>query len=332
MSIITDGDVLVKSMSQLALTTGATERQLPTRPDYGRLGHSTWVRANFFPVQLPHSTIFLYEVSFTPSITINGIKRRVHELLRQHPAIAAFEKHSATDGSQYLVSSKQLNPRTSPTKEGRDDDKVSVQIVDDRQKYQVDIERRAKILPSDLIDYLNGKSPNYDPGQAIQALNIFLAKFPRDQIRIVPVSGNRFFLVSQRNDLQFELGCGLVARKGFYSSIRPTIGRMLVNFNVCTKAFYKTGPLVALISMFIGKPEGQVSPQSISRLKSFLLGLKVSDTYGANGKRRIRTIQDLGSRPQDIKLEKKSLSTGSITATDVASYFKAGVVTTYKVL
>jgi eukaryotic translation initiation factor 2C len=296
-------------------------RRLVPRPDFGSRGKSTWLRANFFEVKLPSTPIFLYEVSFDPAITINRIKKSVHERLRQHPTIAAFEKQVATDGSQYLVSTKQLNPQAAATKEGRDKDSLSVEVTEDKT-YKVKIERRAEISPSDMKDYLDGKASQYDPGQMTQALNILLAKFPRDQRNIVPVGANRFFLVQNGNqELAWDIGHGLCARKGFYSSIRPTIGRMLLNVNVCTKVFYQTGSLLSLIAKSVDRKEGEaIPPHQMAALRTFLYGLRVTTTYTKQP--QTRTIQGLGSRPQDEKFTLDDTTTGTRTLKTVAAYFK----------
>jgi len=325
-SIITSGDALVKSMSQLNIKSN--QRRFPPRPDYGTRGVGTWVRANYFEVQLPSTVIFLYEVSFVPDIKVRGLKERVYELLRKHPNLVAFEKHTATDGSKYLVSTKPLKTGSSPTSAGRNDDKLDIEIVDDDvkagKKYKVKIQRVAEIFPTDLTDYVQGARPDYDPAQATQALNILASKYPRDQPNIAPIGGNRFFIIDDRSELMMDLGGGVVARKGFYSSIRPTVGRMLCNVNVCTKAFFKPGPLVELMSEYLGiYPKNQFPLRSqLKGLPNFLRGLKVITTYG---KKKIKTIDSLSDlKPSECKIERTDMSTGLTSTTDVAKYFKDG--------
>ncbi|KAA8894528.1 ribonuclease H-like domain-containing protein [Sphaerosporella brunnea] len=301
-------------------TRPPTERQLTLRPGFGAQGTASWLRANYFEVQLPKTSIFLYEISFTPAVKTIGLRKHLHALLRQSPTFKNIEKHVATDGSQYLVSCKPLDPNAVSTPHGRDTDSLRISLVDGQTTYKVDIQRRAEISPSAVMDHLSGKRPSYEPGQAVQALNILLAKFPRDQPDIVPLGGNRFFVV--RKELECDLRGGLVARKGFYSSIRPSIGRMLVNVNVCTKAFYKTGPLVELIAAYLGGPKGQAPTQNQFRnLQTFLKGLRVSDSYGRNKKRRVRTINFLGSAPKDVKFVVEDAVKGTRSETNVQAFF-----------
>ncbi|KAF8544027.1 ribonuclease H-like domain-containing protein [Trichophaea hybrida] len=305
------------------------ERRFPPRPDFGARGVSTWVRANYFEVQLPRTVIFLYEVSFVPEIRIRGLKERVLELLRKHPNLVAFEKHVATDGSKFIVSTKKLNPSSLETSAGRNDDRLTIEIIDNEvkagKKYKVKIQRVAEIFPTDLTDYVQGTRPDYDPAQATQALNILAAKFPRDQPNMVPIGGNRFFIIDNRSDLMIDLGGGVVARKGFYSSIRPTIDRMLCNVNVCTKAFIKPGPLVDLIFEYLGiNPRSQFPPRDRLRgLPNFLKGLKVSFTYRNNGKTNFKTIESLlNKKPNECILERTDMKTGLTSTINVAQFFK----------
>lgn len=63
-----------------------------------------------------------------------------------------------------------------------------------------------------------------------------------------------------------DLGSGLTALQGFFSSVRTSTSLLLVNVNVCRNVFYPAGSLVKLISEF-----GKEKP----KLESFLKKLRI---------------------------------------------------------
>lgn len=244
-------DALVKQMSSMKLSAvTADTTPLPRRPGYGTVGRQTWVRANFFPVDLPEDAVFMYDVKIEPEVKNRRKRRRLYDILENHPGFKEFSKHTATDYGKIIVSMKPLNPKAPATKDGEKEDRIEVNIIytdndaspppaEGKNEYKFLINRSAYIEPSDFQDYVNGRNPHYSPEQPIQAMNIILAKFPSKSISMVPVGRNKFFVLSDDQQLKFDLGAGLIALKGFYTSIRPSVGNVLCNLNVCTTAFYE---------------------------------------------------------------------------------------------
>jgi len=196
----------------------------------------------------------MYDVSIEPEVKNKRKRRRLYDILECHVGFKDFAKHTATDYGKIIVSIKPLNPNAPATRDGEKADRVEVNVIytdtDDspppaegKNGYKFIISRTAYIEPSDFQDYVTGKNPNYSPEQAIQAMNIILAKFPSKSISMVPVGRNKFFVLSDDNQLRFDLGAGLIALKGFYTSIRPSVGNILCNLNVCTTAFYEYVPI-----------------------------------------------------------------------------------------
>jgi hypothetical protein len=62
-------------MKQLTMTVG--ESSLPRRPGYGTSGRATWVRANYFPVTVPTTTMFVYDVKLEPEVKNRRKKKRL---------------------------------------------------------------------------------------------------------------------------------------------------------------------------------------------------------------------------------------------------------------
>jgi eukaryotic translation initiation factor 2C len=75
--------------------------------------------------------------------------------------------------------------------------------------------------------YLNGQTDarDYDPLPLISALNLVLQQHPsRTGVR---VGKNRYFFPSSAEKI--NLGPGVEAWKGFFTSVRPTFKQLMVN-------------------------------------------------------------------------------------------------------
>ncbi|KAA8895278.1 Piwi domain-containing protein [Sphaerosporella brunnea] len=325
------------SSMQLSAVTAAGEPTMPRRPGYGTVGRQTWVRANFFPVDLPKDAVFMYDVKVDPEVKNKRKRRRLYDILENHEAFASISKHTATDYGKIIVSTKCLNPQAPPTRDGEKADRVEVTVVytdtDDspppaegKNLYKFIISRTTLIQPSDFEDYVAGKNPNYSPAQAIQAMNIILAKFPSKSISMVPVGRNKFFVLSDDNQLRFDLGAGLIALKGFYTSIRPSVGNVLCNLNVCTTAFYEPILVSASILKLVGNPPFHFN--AIKRLKTHFRHIRVEFNYLKDKKTgktfpRQRSINGLSQlTPAEIWFDEDDPVRGTKKKTNVETYFR----------
>ena len=211
---------------------------LPPRPDYGTKGTLTCVRANYFPVVVPTRTLYKYDVAMSPDPKVKRIRSRIYKLLED----SAFKetKHlMATDYGKTFITAERLkltNDRLQVEVRYYD---VEQQAPDEKSKvYVCTISLVQQIEPDQLQDFVDGKTPDFDPSCVIQALNIILAKPPSQDPGLVP-GKSKFFISEPKPSM--NLGRGLVAFQGYYSSIRPSVGRVLCNVNVCYTAFYKYG-------------------------------------------------------------------------------------------
>jgi hypothetical protein len=93
--------------------------KLPLRPGFGTLGREITLRANFFPLKLSNKVIYDYNVQITaPRVSKGGsegaadtgtnTKKRLFDLLEEHPNCAPFRPHIVHDRMQRLVSAKRL--------------------------------------------------------------------------------------------------------------------------------------------------------------------------------------------------------------------------------
>lgn len=155
-------------------------------------------------------------------------------------------------------------------------------------------------LVDDLLSYLCNTEPAAvldAKEEIVQALNIVMAKQVNEDTGVVAHGQNKYFVLENN---PASLTGGLVALRGYYSSIRISNARILLNLNACTSAFYGAVPLWRLMADFLGgiAPHGTDvwNRALVKKLQSFLRLLKVETTYMiANGipSPRVKVIKGL---------------------------------------
>ena len=80
--------------------------------------------------------------------------------------------------------------------------------------------------------------------ETINALNIIMAHGPSSEASIAS-RASKFFPFGAHPQIEMiELGRGLQALRGYFSSVRTSVNRIIVSVNVATGAFYKSGSLL----------------------------------------------------------------------------------------
>ena len=127
-----------------------------------------------------------------------------------------------------------------------------------------------------------------------------------------------------------DIGGGIVLWRGYFQSVRPAIGRMVINIDISTGAMYMPGPLIGLALAVLGKPgnpnalaprQGLPDRERI-RLQRFITpGLKITTSYDQrdpNQDPRPRGVKKLSKEgARDLRFE---LTGGQMTT--VADYFR----------
>ncbi|KAL0565625.1 hypothetical protein V5O48_016395 [Marasmius crinis-equi] len=111
-----------------------------------------------------------------------------------------------------------------------------------------------------------------------------------------PSSSTSFFTPNE----VYDLGRGLQLWRGYFQSIRPTIGKIILNLDITTGLFYKPGSLIDLCLEFISSFTGdRTDPKLLSpahgfperqrrNLSNFLAGARVRiDTGEGEGTMRV---------------------------------------------
>lgn len=267
------------SLNSLSLTP----ERFPNRPIFGQRGRPITVWANYFQLLIdPKLVLYQYRIRVQPQ-AVGRKLTRIIELFLQQPQSIARSDSICSDFKSTLFSRFLL-----------DDGFTACNIVY-RSEFETEPAQRAtvyhvrlehtKTLPvRRLLEFLTTTNlpTTFDEKDAlIQALNIFLNHYAKSQSNLVTIGSKTF----PKDAVGRDLGGGLMAIRGFFSSVRAATGRILVNVNVCCSAFYRPGPLVSLIAAH--------GLQDKYQLEKLLKGARVKTIH--TGTPSIRTISALAS-------------------------------------
>ncbi|KDR70848.1 hypothetical protein GALMADRAFT_144328 [Galerina marginata CBS 339.88] len=299
-------EAIRSSLSGIHLQLAPNTR--PTlRPGFGNLGRSIKLHANYFPVNVAKGPWFEYDVSISP-VAGRRTKRRIFQLAEQSPGwkTAGLFGSVAHDCSSRLISPKKLAKSLSFSVPYNEEDGEQVHAGN---VYTLTLEYVRDIETKGLLKYLKGKPEHsdIDTSSTISALNLILSAHPNRFVGGGTVVGrNRFFFPTATQPS--NLGGGLEAWNGFYSSVRPTRNGLMVNVNVCTTAFYKPGNLAESMVAFT---------KSVFRgnRSAFVRGVRVKTQH--LGHRIVKALFSQKSRKQ--KLSDADLDRGQFQAIIKAS-------------
>ena len=171
-------------------------------------------------------------------------RRQALALLFQHPAFRGIGHGVATDYGSIIITAKELPLDKDRTKEYV----VVYREVEDREPasnpiiYTFKLSYGGLVPTTELLRYLasNPTDPSDFMGKddAIQALNIIVARAPNVNSAVFQSGKNKFFHYPTNTATYVDLGGGLIAVRGYYSSIRTSTLRVLLNVNTQTSPFY----------------------------------------------------------------------------------------------
>ena len=320
-------DEIIASQKDLSVQKlSVSKSNLPQRPGYGTLGSPTILRTNYFHL-LPKSgkKLFKYAVEIDPPEQAARKKRRIFTLFLQTPQIKALGYGVATDYSSNIVTSAGLDLGN----DGRRQFKIVYYDKEDvlpgqvfrpnpqrpPKNYTIKVQSTGNVDIAELLEYLDSTPATQTSGwdaksETIQALNIIMARTPNFTENVVASSGNKFYafptIAPMGRDsngkllIENSLGGGLFALKGFYSSVRTSNLRVLLNVNVCTSAFYPAIGLLDLIHLRVGRV-GRLNNADYGKLETFLKRLRVSTNHvKRDGTRvtQIKTIRGFSRKPR----------------------------------
>ncbi|KAI0254712.1 argonaute-like protein [Lactifluus subvellereus] len=191
-------------------------------------------------------------------------------------------------------------------------------------EYRVRLTHVASINPEVLQNFLQGvQSHDNTVLTAITALNVVVRMGPNLRW---PFNVRSFF--TDRETM--NIGGGIVLWRGYFQSVRPAIGRMLINLDISTGAMYMPGSLIDLALAVLGRPgnpnalaprQGLPDRERI-RLQRFISGIKITTSHGQRDRgqrtprpRVVKKLSKEGARDLTFQLDNGQPTT-------VAEYFR----------
>jgi eukaryotic translation initiation factor 2C len=244
----------------------------PIRPGYGTRGAKVELTANYVEL-LPPSTLVLYRYDIAIIPEVAGRKAfRLVQLLLQSAELAPYQGHLATDFRSTLISKTKLALEETVieiTYCGDGEDEPLPNAI----TYKVRVKYTRTLSMSGIINYLSSTNLSesfHDKQELTQALNIFLNHYAKSADNIAAIGSSKTFSLNQSPG-RGDLGAGLEVIRGFFSSVRVATCRILVNINASYGAFYRAGPLPALMHSY--------GTRSTVALEKFLKLVRVETTH-----------------------------------------------------
>ncbi|KAJ3805205.1 argonaute-like protein [Lentinula aff. lateritia] len=288
------------------------------RPGYGTAGRNIKVKTNTCVVQVPQKMIYHYddivsEKTLPPRFTMQLVK----ELQQKEE----FLPKGSYDGKKNLfmphvidfggADMRESQPTHSSQPGGRPP-----------PVFKIRIKKVAEINPEVLQRFIDGKQSQDESVQtALTALNVVIRMLP---IQNYPFNSRSFFI---KTDFK-NVGHGFQLRRGYFQSLRPSPGHLLLNIDLSTGMFYKPGPLIGVALEIVSNarnPDPNILstdrglPDRIFKdLERFLKNVRVSvQPATASSPPKVHTISSLTREgAQGI-----TFNTRDGTPTTVASYF-----------
>ncbi|KAI0133671.1 hypothetical protein BJ170DRAFT_172393 [Xylariales sp. AK1849] len=256
-----------KILKELSLTTKSSELQvsgatvstknLPLRPSFGTKGKEVKLWVNHFGLSVKPQTWSKYAIKVAKVVGENVDPKKVPEAkgrkLQRIIELALHELGPAIPiASEYKSQVISLRPLTLP-----EDPTIQVLYTDEGRDstYKVTFLGPVDIRTDDLLAYLGtmqhpGASfPVF--GDVVSAIGVVLGQNPRANNAIASLGSSRHFPLNLSNEV-YSLGSpdhNSIIR-GYFQSVRPATGRLLLNANVSHGVFRFSGPVTNLLSRY----------------------------------------------------------------------------------
>ncbi|KAF2651296.1 Piwi-domain-containing protein [Lophiostoma macrostomum CBS 122681] len=290
--VTTAEDASVQDLSA-ALARSSLEGQFPSRPGYGTMGRKIVLFTNYFRMEPAQKglSFFRYSVAFQgKDEPPKPKKKRLIQLLLQTDPFVKIV--SASDWAQVVITTQKVklegkrqkfdlewfpaDEEPLPAKDAVDSDRRAE--ARKRNTYALLVEEIGTVALDELLKDLSAATTTYPLKlETIQALNIVMSYDPSTDTAIAVGGQNKFYPIQGHPQFQStSLGTGLDALRGYFSSVRTSIIRIIVNINVATGAFYKAGPLLAMLHEIGGAPR---NPGDFHKMETFVRKLRFETNY-----------------------------------------------------
>ncbi|KAK7931762.1 hypothetical protein PG985_002474 [Apiospora marii] len=244
------------NISSEALTS-VPLKHFPLRPAYGSKGKAVVVATNYYEMSVKPQTILQYKLTptrFVPPGATGPVKKTDPKGRKLHRIIQlAMEQLGGTWVSEFKDYVYSLNPLVFP------DDNLTVRIeyTDEGRPMEFDVkfDQTKSINVDPLVKYLttmkdySGDFPVY--ADVVSAIGAVLGHTPRSNNDVASLGSSRHFPLNVpgqssplgRPDMNTII-------RGYFQSVRPATGRLLLNLNVSHGVFRFAGPVKGLLEQY----------------------------------------------------------------------------------
>ncbi|CAG8690438.1 3353_t:CDS:2, partial [Acaulospora colombiana] len=276
-------------METTTTPSGLTLTKFVKRPGLGKVGRQIRVRANFFEVtSFPRANVHHYDVTITPDVPPK-LNRRIYRKFEEDNANTLNNIRPVFDGRKNMYSAKKLPFGDSATFDVilPEDDGVTTSKRPPRA-FKFKVQKVAEINMEELSRYLQRKTElSNNILTAINSLDVLIRHGPSMDPNFVSIG--RSLYTSENSQALFG---GAEVWQGYYQSVRPTGGKMMINVDLSATAFYQGGPLINMVTKLLGRRNpgeiGMINVGQRSRLEKDLKNLKICVNHRGNDARRRR--------------------------------------------
>lgn len=315
-------DITKLENRQNELIKNQTIDGFPTRPGYGTKGKPIVVRVNCFKLDLitgPNNIdvpLHKYNIdSGTESLSKTKRKLLVTAVMQR----SEFNgMHWATDYANIIVTTTRLSGNLSGKAEIRDpldgvqEGQPAGRTAQTHRMKPFKVTYENTFTVRHLLNWLSrSQNGQVYQGRAdvLQLLNIIINKACNDSPRVSIGGQNAFFPLQGHpcHDSR-DLGSGLTAYRGFFSSVRYSVGRILINVNVANGAFFNEWHLRQFIHGLLGFVPTASQKGPLAKVEPMIRHLKVETKYmlphdatgkivvGSKPMTRVKTLQQFSKK------------------------------------
>lgn len=228
------------------------------RAAFGVSGRKIKVMVNAFPTTVPDCEIYQYDVVISSDKTAvlpSRFNMELFKLLQTDVAPEVFTQRAVYDGRKIVFTVKKL-----PVNEkGSVEFKVPYGVrpagpeVGPPRIFKIKLTEAAVVNPEVLKRFIAGNhSQENSVLTAITALNVV--------VRMEPSLNHPFNIRSFFTNSEIaNVGLGVELWRGYFQSVRPTIGSMFINIDISTGAMYMPGKLPNVLYAMLGKKKTELN-------------------------------------------------------------------------
>ncbi|KAJ3004715.1 UNVERIFIED_CONTAM: hypothetical protein HDU68_004933, partial [Siphonaria sp. JEL0065] len=180
------------------------------------------------------------------------------------------------------------------------------------------------LLPAPLSVNEDGSSSSDLPKDAIHVLEVLLRQRPGAIFTAIGRGGGSFYSEVHNT----PIANALTVHQGWYQSVKPSFGGIMLNLDVSATSFYVAGPLIETVAKYFNKLHIELTrphlmdPHERKRLERFLRDVTIEISYRQTGRKRYK-VKALFDKPCAQTLIVTGTGEGRIKQiVPIAAYFQ----------